>query len=156
MALCAKDVMTTQVIASREDMPLVEFVAILKKNRISGTPVLDKDDHLVGVASATDVLLHCQVLDDDWQIDSDYYTHAGGESSLLADDFDDTDVRHMRVGDIMSPETVTAPFDLPIRALATLMVERDIRRVIILEGTRLVGLVSMTDILRAIVDGRLT
>lgn len=155
MALCAKDVMTGQVIAAREDMPVAEFVALLKKHGISGTPVLDGDDHLVGVVSATDVLLHCQVFEDDWQMDSDFHTHVGGESGLIAEDFDDADVRDMKVGDIMSIEAITAQMDLPIRELAGLMCEENIRRVIILQGTKLAGIVSMTDILRAIVDGRL-
>lgn len=155
MALCAKDVMTTEVIVSREDMPVVEFVALLRANGISGTPVLDRQNHLVGVVSATDVLLHSRVFDGDWQMDSDYHTQVGEGSELLAEAFEDEEVQNLTVGDIMSPDAITAQAHAPVHELAALLCNENIRRIIILEDKHLVGIVSMTDLLRAIAYERI-
>ena len=155
MALCAKEVMTTDVIVSREDMSVKDFVALLRTNGISGTPVLDGEDHLVGVASATDVLLHSRVFEGEWQMDSDYHTQVGEDSELIAEAFEDDDVQYLTVGDIMSPDTITAQAHTPVRDLAALLCNENIRRIIILEDKRLVGIVSMTDLLRAIAYERI-
>lgn len=55
------------------------------------------------------------------------------------------------VRDVMTPEVVTAPVDLPVGDVARLMVERDIRAVpIVDEGGALVGMVSHRELLRVL------
>ena len=51
-----KDVMTTQVVAVRCDASYSEMVAMLRAHRVSGLPVVDAEDVVVGVVSETDLL----------------------------------------------------------------------------------------------------
>ncbi len=51
-----KDIMTKKVVTLREEMPLLEATGVLISRRISGAPVVDKENRLVGVLSQSDVV----------------------------------------------------------------------------------------------------
>ena len=155
MSLCAKDLMTPQVIVTQEDASVSDFITLLKEHGISGAPVVDPQAHLVGVVSVTDVLLHSRLFEGEFAMDSDYHARVGEELEVLHDGFDPDEVRRITVGDIMSPESITATADTPVRELASVFCTGSVRRILIVEGKRLLGIVSITDILRAVEDGRL-
>jgi len=50
------DVMTKKVITARADADIHELSALLSKNRISGLPVVDEENHVIGVVSEADIL----------------------------------------------------------------------------------------------------
>ena len=51
-----QDVMTREVWTVRSDTPLKEAAELLAHHRIAGVPVVDADDHVVGVLSEGDIL----------------------------------------------------------------------------------------------------
>jgi CBS domain-containing protein len=53
-----------------------------------------------------------------------------------------------RVRDIMNPDPVTAPEDAPVEEVAALMLDQMVRRVPIVRGNRVVGIVSASDIIQ--------
>jgi CBS domain-containing protein len=57
------------------------------------------------------------------------------------------------VGDVMTVDPVTVPADASVEDVATLMVDRDVSRLPVLEGARLVGIVTKSDVLRSMVGG---
>ncbi|MCS7173996.1 MAG: CBS domain-containing protein [Armatimonadetes bacterium] len=57
-----------------------------------------------------------------------------------------------RVRDIMTPDPVTASEDTPLSELAQLMLDELVRRVPIVRGNRIVGIVSASDFLRAYLE----
>jgi CBS domain-containing protein len=52
----------------------------------------------------------------------------------------------------MTPEPVTVAADAPVTDVATLMVERDVSRVPVLDGDTLVGIVSKSDLVRSLIS----
>ncbi|HTZ25708.1 MAG TPA: CBS domain-containing protein, partial [Streptosporangiaceae bacterium] len=52
-----KDVMTKDVVSVRETAGYKDIVAVMRELHISAFPVLDEEDHLVGVVSEADLLL---------------------------------------------------------------------------------------------------
>jgi len=52
----AKDIMTKEVIIAKTDTPIYEAVRILRKNEITGMPIVEDDMTLVGVLTEKDVL----------------------------------------------------------------------------------------------------
>ncbi len=52
----AKDIMTTEVIPVGQETPINKVVSILLDNQISGLPVIDKNDSIIGVISEQDLL----------------------------------------------------------------------------------------------------
>ncbi|WP_431946759.1 CBS domain-containing protein [Actinacidiphila sp. bgisy167] len=49
-------VMTAEVVSVREGIPYKDLVALLARHRISGVPVVDDDDKVLGVVSETDLM----------------------------------------------------------------------------------------------------
>ncbi len=52
----AKDIMTTELVVAREDVTIEEAIKLLVNNRITGFPVVDNLNRLVGVLSELDVI----------------------------------------------------------------------------------------------------
>ena len=51
-----KDIMTKEVISAKRDTPIYEAVRLLRKNEITGIPIVEDDMTLVGVLTEKDVL----------------------------------------------------------------------------------------------------
>jgi CBS domain-containing protein len=119
-----RDVMATSLITLRADMPIHEAIALLLKNRISGAPVVDAEQKLVGVLSEKDCLR---------VFANDAYFHLAGGA----------------VGDYMSRTLSTVGPDDDVFKVADLFLRNSFRRLPVLEGGRLVGQVSRRDILKA-------
>ena len=114
---------------------VAEVVVSLADGHISGLPVVDKGGRIIGVVSATDVLT----------------AEAEAESSTTGRDLmEETPVR-----DIMTPRPFTVTPDEDVREAARQMLYADVHRLFVAEGDRLVGVVSTTDIVRAIATGKL-
>ncbi len=60
------------------------------------------------------------------------------------------DPKKLKVRQVMSSPLVTAPPDCSLRDAARLMVKRNIRRVLVAEGGKIIGIVSDTDIFSAV------
>jgi CBS domain-containing protein len=57
------------------------------------------------------------------------------------------------VGDVMTAEPISAQADESIEDVTTLLVDRDVSRVPVLDGGKLVGIVTKSDVLRSIIGG---
>jgi CBS domain-containing protein len=112
------------VISCRVDTPLEEIAQRLMEYQINALFVLDQSGKACGVVSQTD-LVRAYV--------------QGGWSDLVAED-------------IMTPDVVTVVPDIPVTAAAQLMLDKDIHRLLIVQGglipDRPVGVLSMSDIVR--------
>ncbi len=102
-----------------------DAVAILSEKRIGALPVMESGT-VAGVFSERDVI---------------YNLAAGGPSIL------DTPVR-----DVMTAPAVTVDPETSVLAALSLMTKRRIRHLPVLEGTRMVGLVSIGDLVKYRID----
>ena len=67
MKLTVEEVMTTAVVSIRDDAPIDDAFSLMLRHHISGLPVVDDDNVLVGVISELDLLrllndLHTELL----------------------------------------------------------------------------------------------
>lgn len=60
------------------------------------------------------------------------------------------DPKTLNVQDVMTPSLITVPPDYPLADAARLMSEKGIRRVLVRQGSKIIGIVSDTDIFRAV------
>ncbi len=139
--LRAKDVMTTPVYTVGPDTPIPEVARLLVERHISGVPVVDEAGRLVGIVTEADLLPK----------------EAGPAGLPLAALFepDAPEVReHLRryrgrlVREVMTREVVTATEDTPAQQLAVLMLRKQVNRIPIVRGDRVVGIVTRNDLLR--------
>lgn len=60
------------------------------------------------------------------------------------------DPEKLRVADLMSSPVITVPPSTPLRECSALMLEKDIRRLLVAQGGEIIGIVSDTDIFAAV------
>jgi CBS domain-containing protein len=145
------------------------LAVILHENGISGVPVVDDDGLLVGVVSQSDLVRfgtqrvarprivpldfrnEQEVTDEDeaGPIAPAFHTTLDGEDlAELRERFIEEDYGDALVADIYTPYAVTASVDASVAALASLMVEKGVHRLIIVDGKRVAGIVTSMDILK--------
>ncbi len=123
MTLSASDVMIKDVVTVNDSTPLKEVAKMFIEKKITGAPVVNADDELVGVISETDIIRKT--------------TNIGAWSPSTA-------------GQIMTKPAVAVSPDDTLQRVCELMYNRRIHRVVVAEGSKIAGIITTMDILRAI------
>jgi CBS domain-containing protein len=131
------ELMQPNVRTISSEASIAEVVMSLADGHISGLPVIDKGGRIIGVVSTTDVLTA--------EAEAESDAEAVGRDLML-----DTSVR-----DIMTPRPYTVAPDEDVREAARQMLYGEVHRLFVAEGDRLVGVISTTDIVRAVATGKL-
>jgi predicted transcriptional regulator len=130
-----------------QEMSLRTAAHLLSQEQVSGAPVVDSEGHLVGVLSATD-FIH---LAEEGEHLARCHPHAGAEFCAEGQMEDDQVKPENTVSSLMTADPVTAASDLGIGAVAQMMLDAHIHRLIVVDReNRPTGVVSSTDILAAV------
>lgn len=145
--LTAADVMSHEVIAVRPETPLHQAARLMVDKKISGLPVADADGRPIGVLTEGDLLR---------RVETGTEGRAPGWLSIvfgpgrLAGRYVRTHAR--RVSEVMTPEPVCVVEKAPLEEVVTLMQSKRVKRVPVVSGNRLVGIVSRADLIRVLAD----
>lgn len=142
----AADIMTVKVVTVSPATPVHDLAVLLSERRISAAPVLE-DGRLAGIVSEAD-LLHRYEIGTDCAL-----RHEPRWLRLFAADHSSEDYvkSHARlVRDIMTRDVVTVARDTSLADVSTLLEKRGIKRVPVVQYDRLVGIVSRSDLVRAL------
>jgi CBS domain-containing protein len=143
--MIAADVMTPKVIAIRPDAALADAVALMLDRRISGLFVVDERGALAGVLTEGD-LLHRGELGTERH--RSWWQTLFASPGRLAAEFTRTHGR--RVRDVMTKDVISVRPDAKLSEVVGLMEAYRVKRVPVIDQDRLVGVVSRSDLLRAI------
>ncbi len=151
--LPAKSVMERRIVTVSPSAPLSEVERLLAEHRISGMPVTDSGGRAVGVISYRDLLDHYADDPDARPRRRPHYFRLPTEH-LADEDFEDFSVppeSEDTVADAMNPEVIHVRDDVPLTAIAQLMVHRSIHRVLVTDDSgRVVGIVGSLAVLAAV------
>lgn len=147
--LTAADIMQADLVTVLVSDPAHVIERVLADAKVSGVPVLDHDDRLVGIVTMAD-LVRRYAEAQDLPEDTDYPAFGDDveETEIVA--FDRENRLQASAGDLMTTEVQTVAPTATLREVARLMVDQRIHRVLVSERGRVVGLVSTLDILRAL------
>jgi CBS domain-containing protein len=146
--MTAEDVMTAPAAYVEVETPLREIARLMLKAGISAVPVVDQAGNLAGMVSESDLLRRNtggQEPKRSWWVDlfEMRTRHSDGFLSYLE--------RHgLRAKDVMTPEVISVGDDTRIVEIARLLETHAIKRVPVIRGGRLVGVVSRSDLLEAL------
>jgi CBS domain-containing protein len=144
-----REIMTKDPVTVGRDLSVTDAARMMVENRIGALPVLD-GDRLVGLVTEGDLIMR------DVKVEFPTYLHlldgfimyppatARFESELKK-------AVGATVEDVMTPDPVTVQADTAVGDAATLMVERDVSRLPVLDGDHLVGIISKSDIVRSLI-----
>ncbi|MCU7853661.1 MAG: CBS domain-containing protein [Candidatus Thiodiazotropha sp. (ex Monitilora ramsayi)] len=130
------------------DTKLLEVVSLMCLFRYSGLPV-EEDGKLIGIIAEKDVLHRMFPKLEDFK------------DVMAVPDYDEMmyqykDVVNLKVSDVMTPNVITVSSDMHIMKAATVMVRHKFRRIPVADGGRLVGMLSLGDIHKAIFQSNLS
>lgn len=147
----AADIMTPDPATVESGLSVTEAARLMVEKGIGAFPVVD-GGKLVGLVTEGDLIIK------DIRLEYPTYIH-------LLDGFimyppSTTRFEHelrkavaATVGDVMTADPLTIQASASVEDVATLLVDRDVSRLPVLEGDELVGIVTKSDVLRAIVAG---
>lgn len=142
----AEDIMTSPVITIGPETPVREIAALLFERRISAVPVVDKG-RLVGLVSEAD-LLHRH------EIGTECVARAGSwwlrlfSADRSMEDYVKSHARQAR--DVMTREVVSVAADTPVAEIADLLESSGFKRVPVVRGESLIGIVSRANLIQAL------
>ena len=142
-SLLAQNVMTTEVISVTPETSLKETAATMAAHGISGIPVIDDRETVVGVISEKDFLFHMG--EKRTRSIMNVIAQCLTDSGCVA-----VSIRTGQAKDIMTSPAHTVFEDTPVFEIASIFAEKNINRVPVLDKNgHLVGIVARADIFQA-------
>jgi CBS domain-containing protein len=142
-----KDVMVSKVKSILPDTPVSEALEFLSEERISGLPVVDKDNRLVGMFTEKDIIKY---------ILPGYLEKVGGFVYEDNPKMIRNKVRELlaerKVCDVMRKEVVTVGPDTSLSEVARVMLTGKIRRIPVVDKeAKVVGIIAREDVVKAFI-----
>ncbi len=152
--LKVRDLMTTQVVTLKPDDTVKKAVIKFALDNVSGAPVVDNRNHLMGILSENDIL--GLILDYQDKLEEDnpddvmlnYPMDSAMEEGKLKSISDE--ISNMVISDIMKRTVLTTSPDTTIMEVLRAMIEMKVNRLPVVEKGVLVGIISRGDIIFAL------
>jgi CBS domain-containing protein len=141
----ASDIMTRDLITVGPRSTLSEAITKMVERRVSGLPVVDLEGKLVGMLTEGDLLRRAELSTEKQR--SKWQQFLRGPART-AEEYVATHSRH--VEDVMTKEVVSVTESAGVDQVVDLMEQRGIRRVPVVRGDVVVGLISRADLIRVI------
>lgn len=146
--LVARDIMTADPVTVGPELTVTEAAHLMTERRVGALPVV-QGGKMVGLVTEGDLIMQ------------DARVHFPTYLSLLggyvfapgANERFESSLRKAvaaTVADVMTREPITITADASVTDVATLMVERDIARVPVMDGDTVIGIVTKSDIVRSL------
>ena len=147
--MLVKEIMTTAVKSATVGEPVRDVATVMCFNKISGMPVVDGNQKLIGMISEKDILhamfpslqdvIENPSMPDFEQLEREY-----------------RDVVSLKVGDLMTTILYVAEPEMPVLKAASMMFRNRIRRIPVAKDGQLVGIISIGDVHKAMFRKNLT
>ncbi|HYK92149.1 MAG TPA: CBS domain-containing protein [Acidobacteriota bacterium] len=148
---CVRDIMTRDIVQVRPDTSVSDIALLMSQHRISGVPVVDEQDRVLGVVTELDMV----VRNTRFKLPA-FFTLLNATIYLETPAHIKERLRHMlglTAREIMSERAMTITAGASIEDLAELMVGRRANPIPVVENGRLAGIVSRSDIVRWMAKG---
>lgn len=118
----------SQVVTVREETTVLDAMSVFSSNRVGSLLVVDKNDAILGIIAARDVLM------------------------AVMNDLQG--ITELPVSKIMTKELIVATEDDNIDYIQAIMTENRIRHIPVLDGRELKGLVSIGDVVKLLLKAK--
>jgi CBS domain-containing protein len=141
----AHQIMTRSVISVTPEATILEAANVLLERHISGLPVVDEAGKLVGIVSEGDFLRRSEI--------GTQRKHGRWLKFVLGAGQAATDFVHengRRISEVMTRDPLTITEETPLEEIVTLMQKSGVKRLPVMRGEQLVGIVSRANLLQAV------
>jgi CBS domain-containing protein len=141
----ASDVMTRRIVSVTPDATVLEAVRLMLQNHISGLPVVDAKGNLVGVVTEGDFLRRAET---GTQRKRSRWLELLVGQKTLAEDY--VHAHGRKVEEVMTPDPITISEDTALEQVVRVMERRRIKRLPVMRGKTVVGIVSRANLMHAL------
>jgi CBS domain-containing protein len=150
MASLVRQVMTADPVTVTPDATVEDVVKAMREHELPGLPVVDGDDRLVGIVTESDLV----IADDEGDLHIPHYIELFGGMVFL-EPLRGFERRLKKAAaatarDMMTADPVTVEADDPVRKAARLIADSGHNRLPVVEGGKVVGVVTRVDVLGAL------
>jgi CBS-domain-containing membrane protein len=143
----AKDVMTRDVVSIGPDATVLQAARLMLQHRISGLPVIDNAGALVGVLSEGDFLRRQETKTERRR--SRWLEFLMGPGKIAAEY---THTHGSKVSEVMTDTVQTVAEDTALEDIVELMERHRIKRLPVVRGRKVVGIVTRSNLMHAMVS----
>ena len=133
--MLVQELMTKNPLTTTPDTSVPDALALMRQKKVRRLPVLDKTGKLAGIVSDQDLL----------------YASPSPATSLSVFEINSL-IAKITVAHVMTKKVVTITEDLPVEEAARIMADKKIGGLPVMKGTKLVGIVTETDLFRALLQ----
>ncbi len=145
-----KDVMSVDPLTVGPEASVTEAARLMVDNKIGSLPVIE-DGKLVGIVTEGDLIMQ------DVKLEFPTYLHLldgfimyPGATARFESELKKAVAADVRA--VMTADPVTVQASATLEDAATLLVEKDVSRLPVMDGEKLIGVVSKSDIVRSLLD----
>ena len=143
----AKDVMTSTVISVQPNATILQAAQQMLQHHISGLPVITQSGEIVGILSEGDFLRRREIATE--RRHSRWLEFLMGPGKLAVEY---AHSHGSKVAEVMTTEVHTVTEDTSLEDIVELMERRRIKRVPVMRGKKVVGMVTRSNLMRAMVS----
>ncbi len=140
----ARDVMTSPAITLSENATVKEAAALMGERHVSAIPIVDGSDKIVGIVSEGDLFQRRELGTERhrfWWLDL-FANPVEADRTYLKETAN-------LLSSVMTRDVITVGEMTPLSEIADVLAQKHVKRVPVVDGDRLVGIVSRADIVRA-------
>ena len=144
-----REIMNKDVISVKSESTVHEIVKLMYEKKVSGLPVVDDDNKVIGIVSKSDLVqkvsgphlpAHLQILGSIIYLKTPHEMDEEFKKAVA-----------QRAGEIMTEHPVTVGQDEEVENTANIMVEKKINRIPVTEKGKLVGIITRDDIIKSMI-----
>ena len=148
--MLARDIMTSPAITVAPDTHIPEVARLMREHQISGMPVVDGANHLLGIVTDYDLILRNAPVRE-----PRYFAFLSGVIPLSLDEHRHykEQLRHtlaITAGDLIEPGVDTITPETPMEEVMETMLDTKITMLPVIEAEQVIGVVTRTDLVRLI------
>jgi len=147
----AADIMAREVVTIGPDESVARAAALMTANDVSALPVVNTDGRLIGIISEADLLRREEIAT---ATRRPSWVESITPATTLATDF--VKSRSKRVADLMSKDVISVSEFASLNDIAALLERNRIKRVPVVRGDQLVGIVSRGNLIQALASAAVT
>ncbi len=150
----AKDIMSSPTISISKEQTVKEALDLLAKHGISGLPIVDENDKVVGIISDTDIIRYSQQKSIVPHTGSSFWISPYSEIEELASVRSGFELLHKtKLENIMTKKVYSVTEDTPASDVAKLMNRRKINRIpVVSDDGKLIGIVTRADMVQCMAN----
>lgn len=144
-----KNFMTKKVLTVNKDMSVKEFIRIMEENNITGAPVVDENEKVIGVISVTDVIKRSNYVNKELAHCEDCYEVNPTTGIVEIHKYYTEELFEKSIENLMTRKLISITPEADLVKAVDIFLSTPVHRILVMENDKIEGIISTKDTLKA-------